>query len=343
MMRPLRGRPTRWAGSLAVTVVAVALLLRIEDPGEVVATLQQASIGLVALAIAPAIVFGLARARRFQILLGEHGRRRPGTVVAISLAGWSVGLLLPGLVGDAAFVWLARNRLAIPIMRATGAALLARLFDLASLLLIALATALLAGVRLPGAILLGASVLAAAVLAVLVGLLWGRSRRVALQAMARLPHGGALGRRVGDALDQLSRTRHVGGLVVSTALARCATVLLYLSLFAAIGHPLTLWQVWFALSLRTLLLAVPLQGLGGFGTTQLWWTGALTLLGFPLEDAVGAAFAVHVLDLAVSLPVGLAGWAVLLTRPAGRVVSGPQPADPSLVEPLPSASHLGGG
>lgn len=329
-MRPLQVRPGRWLGSALVAVAGVALLLRIVDPSEVVGTLQQASIGLVALAVGPAIAFGLSRAWRFQILLGPQGGRHPSTVVAVTLAGWSVGLLLPGVAGDAAFVWLARNRLRVPVMRATGAAVLARLFDSASLLLIALGTGLLVGVRLPGLILLGASVLATAVLAVLTGLLWGPLRRVVLGALTQLPQASPVVGRVGDALDQLSRTRHLGGLLVSTAAARCATGLLFLSLFAAIGNPLTLWQVWFALSVRSLLLGVPLQGLGGLGTTQLWWTGALTLLGFPLDRAVRAALAVHVLDLAVSLPVGLAGWAMLLARPARLVdVREPGGAPPS--------------
>ena len=74
-------------------------------------------------------------------------------------------------------------------------------------------------------------------------------------------------------------------------------------------------QVWFALSIRTLLLAVPLQGVGGLGTTQLWWTAGLTLLGWPADEALAASLAVHVLDLVISLPQAAAGWLILALRP----------------------------
>ena len=55
-----------------------------------------------------------------------------------------------------------------------------------------------------------------------------------------------------------------------------------------------------------------MQGIGGLGTGQLWWTGALTLLGWPVEDALAASLAIHLLDLAISLPQGGAGWLILL-------------------------------
>lgn len=341
MTPPLRQRLYGLAGSLAIAVIGVALLLRIEAPDEVAAALGQSSIWLVAVAVVPAVTFALARAWRYRILLGPLHRCRPGTLVAVTLAGWSVSLLLPGVVGEAAFIWLARTRLQVPIMRATGAVFLARLFDAASLLLIALSTAAVAGARLPGPILPLAAVLAADALAALIALLWSRPRRALLGVLSRISRGRPLAQRISQALDELSRTHRLGGLVAATALARCSAALLYFCLFSALGVPVTLWQVWFALSIRTLLLAVPIQGFGGFGTTQLWWTAALTLLGLPVEDAAGTALAVHVLDLAVSLPVGLAGWVALLLRASGRRLSEPGPGDLSAVESVPSAGGFG--
>jgi hypothetical protein len=332
----LRGRLAGAAGSLAIAAAGVALLLRIEAPEEVAAALGQASLWLVALATIPALSFGLARAWRYRILLGPRERRPKGDLLAVTLAGWSVSLLLPGVIGEAAFVGLARTRLQAPIMRATGAVFLARLLDATSLLLIALSTAAIAGVRLPGPILPLAALLVSAALAALVALLWSAPRRVLLRILSRLPRGSSLSQRISQALEELSRSQHLGGLIAATALARCSTALLYFCLFKALGVEVTLWQVWFALSVRTLLLAVPLQGFGGFGTTQIWWTAALTLLGLPIENAAGAALAVHVLDLAVSLPVALAGWVVLLLRHSGRRFSEPGPDEPWAMQPMPS-------
>jgi uncharacterized membrane protein YbhN (UPF0104 family) len=327
-----RARLARWGFSLVVTLLLLALLLRVEDPAEVVDTIGHASFGLLALGAALALAFALARSWRFSILLGPGARRKPGTLIAITLAGWSVNLLLPGPAGDAAFVWLARRQLDVPIARGTGAVVLARLLDLGSLLLIALSTAVLADIRVPRGVLLGGLVLASSVLGVLFAMAWSRPRRVMLAGLASLPIGSRLAARMEPALDQLSSSASLAGLVASTVTARCCTALLYLVLFAAIGQPLSLWQVWFALSFRTLLLAIPLQGVGGFGTTQLWWSGALTLLGWPFEDAVAAALAVHVLDMGVSLPVGLAGWAALAAR-RRRAASRLEPAEREEVRP----------
>ena len=98
-------------------------------------------------------------------------------------------------------------------------------------------------------------------------------------------------------------------------------------LFAAIDQPLSLVQVWFALSIRTLLLAVPIQGLGGLGTMQVWWTAGLTLLGWPAQQAIAASLAVHLLDLCISLPQAALGWLVLTFRRPAPVDEQPAAVD----------------
>jgi glycosyltransferase 2 family protein len=331
-MKPSRAGRARWLLSMAVGLVLVVLLLRVEDPGDVLNTIRHASLALLSIAVTLALGFALARTWRFSILLGSAGRRAPGTLVAITLAGWTVNLLLPGPAGDATFVWLARRQLDVPIARGTGAVVMARLLDACSLLLIALSTAYLADIRVPRGVLVAGLALTAGVLGVLIALLWSRSRVVMLHWLAALPIGRRFATRMEPALGQLSRSRSLGGLVASTVTARCFTALLYFVLFAAVGQSLSLWQVWFALAFRTLLLAVPIQGIGGFGTTQLWWSGALTLLGWPFEEAVAAALAVHVLDMGVSLPVGLAGWAALAVH-RRRPTSTAQPVERNEVRP----------
>ncbi len=102
--------------------------------------------------------------------------------------------------------------------------------------------------------------------------------------------------------------------MAATLAARIATGLQYFALFAAIDHPLSLVQVWFALSIRTLLLAVPIQGVVGLGTMQVWWAAGLTLLGWTADEALTASLAVHLLDLCVSLPQAALGWLVLTVR-----------------------------
>src|SRR5205823_14952702 len=146
---------------------------------------------------------------------------------------------------------------------------------------------------------------------------WSRPRGAIVAWMERLSLPASLHERLHFAIEELGSGSRPALLVAATVAARIATGLQYFALFAAIDQALSLQQVWFALSIRTLLLAVPIQGLGGFGTTQVWWTAGLTLLGWSAPAALAASLAVHLLDLLISLPQAALGWAALqFRRPA---------------------------
>jgi len=221
---------------------------------------------------------------------------------------------------DAAFIYLCNRLLGRTVVRAGGAALAARVLDILSLMAIGLATAPIAGATLPRQASYGALAALALGAVAIAGLRWSRYRDVVLGAVARLPKGRGIADRADRALHDLGGPRRVAGLVVSTAAARTATAVQYTALFWALGTPLNIWQSWFALSLRTLLLAVPVQGLGGLGTTQLWWTAALIVMGFPTPKAERAGFQIHLLDLSVSVPVSLLGviWLLFYLLPVLR-------------------------
>ncbi len=240
--------------------------------------------------------------------------------LAETLADVSPGLAL--LAAVAAFVMLARTRLTAPVAVGVGAALLSRLLDVASLLLVALITAPLAGVVLPGAMLGGGVVLALLIAVGLTALFWSRPRGAIVGWLERLSLPASLHERLHFAIEELGSGSRPALLVAATVAARVATGLQYFALFAAIDQPLSLVQVWFALSIRTLLLAVPIQGLVGLGTMQVWWTAALTLLGWPVNDAIAASLAVHLLDLCVSLPQAALGWLTLTVSATEQPRSG---------------------
>ena len=308
----------RVAVPVAVSVALLYLVLRAVRPSVLAETLADVSPGLALLAALAAFGFVAARALRYRLLLGNGQPRRMRTILAVTLSSWGASLILPGPSGDAAFVMLARTRLKAPVAVGVGAALLSRLLDVASLLLVALITAPLAGVILPRALLGGGVALALLIAAGLTALFWSRSRRALVGWLERLALPRSIHERLHFAIEELGSGSRPVLLVAATLAARVATGLQYFALFAAIDQPLSLVQVWFALSIRTLLLAVPLQGLGGLGTMQVWWTAALTLLGWPAEEALAASLAVHLLDLCVSLPQAALGWLLLTLRRAAR-------------------------
>ena len=345
----MKRRDLRIALAVVITVALLALILRAIPPGELIEALGHASPLLLGLAVIAAFGFAVARAWRYHLLLGRDRAPSARSVLAITLAAWGISQVLPGPSSDAIFVWQTRVRLRTPVAVGIGASLIVRILDGASLLLIALLTASTEGVILPRYVAALATALAVVLVALLTALLWDRPRRWILPRLEALPLAGGLVSRIAPALEELGTGSRTLLLIASTAAARVFTGLQYLALFAAIGHPLSFWQVWFALSVRTLLLAFPIQGIGGLGTTQLWWTAALTLLGLPFDDALAASLAVHILDLAVSLPQGAAGWLALYLggrRPSAVAVavSGSGPAEPE-DEPRPrvisggSSSH----
>jgi lysylphosphatidylglycerol synthase-like protein len=301
----------RFAATVVITVGLLVLVLRAIEPGSLRATLARASLGLLPVALVAAFAFVAARAWRYWLLLGTERVASAAALLPISLGAWGISLLLPGPTGDGTFVWLARTRLGVPITVGAGAAVVARLLDVASLILLALITAPLANVILPGRAWLVGLALALAAALVLAFFFWRRSRRAISDRLPDVPWVGAMLAKIQPAIDELGGGSRPAQLVLATIAARVATAVQYLALFTAIHQPLGFWQVWFALSVRTLLLAIPVQGVGGLGTSQVWWTAALRLLGWPLKLALPVSLAVHLLDLTVSLPLGIAGWAIL--------------------------------
>ena len=299
--------------SIAVGGVLLFFVLRAIRTADLVETLSDLKPGLAVLAAIGAFSFIAARAWRYRLLLGTP-RSAGGTLLGITFASWGASLVLPGPSGDAAFVWLARSRLKTPVAVGAGAAVLSRLLDVASLVLVALATAPLAGVNLPRVLLIGGLLIALMISAGLTALFWARSRRLIVTWLEGLPLPAGLHQRLHVAIEELGSGSRPMLLVTATLAARVATGLQYFALFAAIDQSISLVQVWFALSIRTLLFAVPVQGLGGLGTTQLWWTAGLTLIGWPASAALATSLAVHLLDLLVSVPQAAVAWALLQWR-----------------------------
>ncbi len=296
------------------TLLAAILLyfvFRKVPPAELLTTLEHASVPMILVGALGALGFVLARAWRFRILLG---RGDPVTLTAVTAAAWGASLALPGPSGDATFVVLAKTDMGVPLARGTGADVLARILDVVSLLLIALVSALLAGARVPVDLRYGGGLAAVALMAFMLALFYAPLRQMVIHLAEHLPYVGRWAYRAEEVLAELSSTRQLLALVLSTAVTRLFTAMEYMALFAAIGHPLGIWQAWFALSVRTLLFSIPVQGIAGIGTSQLWWTGALTLIGWSVPEALAASLAIQVLDLSVSLPQALLGWLILGLR-----------------------------
>jgi uncharacterized protein (TIGR03382 family) len=265
-------------------------------------------------AVAGALGFLAGRAWRLLLFLPRQGGD-PVELVGVTAASWAAGLLLPGPSADIAFVGLARQRLGVSVAHASGVAIIARVLDVVSLCFVAVLAALFTFGRESPALVATAALVGVAGAAALVSLAAPRPRRAILRFATRIPRARQFVTRVDSSLDELATGRRWFGLVAATAACRLATALQYSALFTLVGLELGFWQTWFALSIRTLLFTIPIQGIAGIGTGQAWWAGALLLEGVAVGDAVASGITLQAIDLAVSLPVaGLMSLALLRRR-----------------------------
>jgi hypothetical protein len=307
-----RGRLIRAAITSVVTVLVLLLVWRLLGHGVKWAGIHP-SVGLILLAAFGAACFLVGRAWRFGALLP----RRDGSsreLLGATAASWGAGLLLPGPSADVAFVALARTRFAVGVARGSGSAIVARILDVVSLALIALVASYFTSWVEPTPVIIAAAAALAVGLGALLALVVPGPRTLVTRLAARIPRLASLAARAEAELEVLNSRARWANLVGSTAFCRIATAIQYTALMAMVGVHLGFWATWFVLSIRTLLLTIPIQGIAGIGTGQAWWAGALAFEGVPIEAAVAAGLTLQAIDLAVSLPVAGLGSTLLFRR-----------------------------
>ena len=328
-----RGLLIRAAITSVVTVLVLVLVWRLLGHGVAWHGIDL-SVGSVLLAAFGAACFLIGRSWRFAALLPKR-RGSARELLGATAASWGAGLLLPGPSADVTFVALARTRFGVGVARGSGSAIVARILDVVSLALVAVVASFFTGRVEPTAVILVAAGAFLAGLGVLLALIIPGPRTVVTRLVGRIPRLAGLAARAEAELDELNSRARWANLVGSTVFCRVATAVQYAALMSMVGLHLGFWQTWFILSIRTLLLTIPIQGIAGIGTGQAWWAGALLLEGVPPELAVGAGLTLQAIDLAVSLPV--AGIASTLLFRRHKAAEPENPALDVLGSPTPAA------
>lgn len=326
-----RGRLLRAAITSVVTVLVLLLVWHLFGGNHLRWQGITLSVGSIALAAFGAACFLVGRAWRFGALLP----RREGSsreLLGATAASWGAGLLLPGPSADVTFVALARTRFGVGVARGSGSAIVARILDVVSLSLIAVVAAFLAGSNVHPAVILAAALAFAVGVGVLLSLIIPGPRTLVTRLAARIPRLAGLATRAESELDVLNSRARWANLIGSTIFCRIATVIQYAALMSMVGLHLGFWQTWFVLSIRTLLLTIPIQGIAGIGTGQAWWAGALLLEGVNGSLAVAAGLTLQAIDLAVSLPVAGIGSTLLFRRHRDPSDAEPEQADAPAAE-----------
>ena len=102
----------------------------------------------------------------------------------------------------------------------------------------------------------------------------------------------------------------LGGMVYNvpswlvTFALRLLSILSYYLTLRAFGAPVTFAEASVGGALAALLLVLPVQGVAGLGTVEVWWIMILRLFGTPWSVAAVAAIGVHMTLLILSVAVG---------------------------------------
>ncbi|MDA8344552.1 MAG: lysylphosphatidylglycerol synthase domain-containing protein [Thermaerobacter sp.] len=244
-------------------------------------------------------VFAAMRGLRFRQLLQDD----QSWAVTIGL-GWLYSAacsVLPGGIGEVSMPLLYRNAPG-GVAHATAAMAVARVQDLLSWLVI-LAVAGFAVSTLPVAsyYLLGASLLVTAAGALLVFIPPLRRAFFRLLRPIPWPKLHAFLEQLDDRLQGMVYNLPSWG---STLLLRLLSILSYYFALRGFGAPVTFAETSVGGALAALLLVLPVQGVAGIGTVEVWWIMILRLFGTPWSVAAIGAIGVHVSLLVMSLVVG---------------------------------------
>jgi len=266
------------------------------------------------------------RAWRFAVLTTGRASLPDAPMVAIACKLNFLNFVLPFRLGELGYPALMRQQYGHGLLRSAGVLLIARLFDLTTVLAILLGSAALAVHTAAGQV-------ACALGALTVGLL----------PLALAGLGSALAARVGPRLERLSRVgarwRASGAADHTGRLASWGASADQVVRLAAIGrstlHLVVLlgFAIWLVFGLAAILVAaavvdtvgpsaallgaaagnlafaLPVNGLAGLGPAQAAWVVATTWVGVPQPDAVLSALALHAVVLSNALLLG--GLAIL--------------------------------
>jgi Lysylphosphatidylglycerol synthase TM region len=274
------------------------------------------------------------RAWRFAVLTTGRASLPDAPMVAIAFKLNFLNFVLPFRLGELGYPALMRQQYGHGLMRSAGVLLIARLFDLTTVLAILLGSAALA---IPAPAGQAACALGALMLGLSPLVLAGLGRALVARIGARLACLGQRSSRRG------AQARAADGADRAGRLASLAST--HLGFIAALGRgPLRLvlglgFAIWLLFGLAAVLVAaavvdtvgpsaallgaaagnlafaLPVNGLAGLGPAQAAWVLATTWAGVPQPDAVLSALALHAVVLSNAL---LLGGLVLLSGLARR-------------------------
>ena len=305
MSRPL----LRALLGLAVSAVAVALVVRQVDLGAAWAVLREAAPAWVAATLACIALDVALRALRWRGLLAPVARLALPTVAASLLVGYLANNVLPARLGELVRSHHLGDRTGVSRASVLGTVVVERVVDTGVLVTIASAAIVVLSVRglVASAVLLGLAatglLVAGLALALVAHRLPFADRVVA--AVERRPAVARAAARLRGGLAVAGRPRTIAGAIGWSVAAWGATIVAFAAAGQAIGVELTWGQAALLAAGVSLVTAIP-AGPGYVGTFELAAVEIARAVGIAADPAFALALLVHAVILAITSVGGVA-------------------------------------
>lgn len=307
MSRPL----LRALLGLAVSAVAVALVVRQVDLGAAWAVLREAAPAWVAATLACIALDVALRALRWRGLLAPVARLALPTVAASLLVGYLANNVLPARLGELVRSHHLGDRTGVSRASVLGTVVVERVVDTGVLVTIASVAIVVLSVRglVASAVLLGLAatglLVAGLALALVAHRLPFADRVVA--AVERHPAVARAAARLRGGLAVAGRPRTMAGAIGWSVAAWAATIVAFAAAGQAIGVELTWGQAALLASGVSLVTAIP-AGPGYVGTFELAAVEIARAVGIAADPAFALALLVHAVILAITSVGGVVAF-----------------------------------
>lgn len=295
-----RGALLRGTLGIAVSLVAVWILVRSVDIGAALDVLATASPAWIAVMFVTATVDVAARGARWRTLLAPIAPLQYRRVLGYTYIGYLANNVLPARLGELYRSHALGEGEHVSRPTVLGTVVVERVVDTVMVVAIAAVAVLVLSVRgvMSSAVLLGLAFVSLLVIALGLGIaahrLPGADRVAAI--VARRPRLLELARRLRVGLAVAGRPRTIAVALVLSALAWSASTGTFLAAGQAVGVELTVAQAALLTSGVALATIVP-SGPGYVGTFELTVVGIADGFGIPRDSAFALGLLVHLIIL----------------------------------------------
>ena len=316
-MRIGRNALLRGTIGIAVSLVALWILLRSVDVAAALEVMATATPAWIAVMIVTATVDVVARGARWRTLLTPIKALPYGLVLGYTYIGYLANNVLPARLGELYRSHALGEGEGISRTTVLGTVVVERVVDTVMVVAIAALAVVVLSARglMTSAVLLGFAFVTLLVIALGLGIaahrLPGANRVAAL--VAHRPRLLELARRLRAGLAVAGRPRTLAGAVAFSAAAWAASTLTFLAAGQAVDVELTVAQAALLTSGVALVTIIP-SGPGYLGTFELTVVGIATGFGVPADAAFAMGLLVHLVILATTSIGGVVAMLAIRRR-----------------------------